>query len=64
MTHSSDCVCAWCELFGGKGLLRVSSPCASDVPDSVVRSGPVEVVNCAPIAGRDEECRRFPRAGA
>ena len=36
----------------------------ANAPASVLRSRLGQVVNCAPITGRDEECRRFPWVGA
>ncbi len=36
----------------------------ANAPASVLRSRLGQVVNCAPITGRDEECRRFPWVAA
>ena len=63
MSHSIKCVALGTSYFEANASC-VSSPGAGDLPVSVMRSRPVEIVNCAPITGRDEERRRFPWATA
>jgi hypothetical protein len=64
MSHSVKCVWLTASYLEANACKRVRFGAPANLPVSMLRSSLGEVVNCAPITGRDEECRGFPWAAA